>query len=190
MSETVFQMEHSTREQIPSVALELFADQGYEATSMRQIAERLNITKAALYYHFASKEDIVRAVVDTMLDQTVELVKWAKTQEVTPELRREVLDRWAEIMHAHGLRMFRFLIANQKVMRDIRPDKSGMPGQLAELYKLLTPQDASVEDQLKLRLSLMSIGMIGMVAADIHADDDEVLRAARHISAGLLPDEL
>jgi AcrR family transcriptional regulator len=49
----------STRERILDIALELFTDQGYEATSLRDIAERLGTTKAALYYHFERKQDIL-----------------------------------------------------------------------------------------------------------------------------------
>jgi AcrR family transcriptional regulator len=47
------------RERILDVALELFNEQGYDKTSLRQIAERLDVTKAALYYHFERKEDIL-----------------------------------------------------------------------------------------------------------------------------------
>jgi AcrR family transcriptional regulator len=53
-----------TRARIQQVALELFAEQGYERTSLREIAERLGVTKAALYYHFRSKEDIVRSFTE------------------------------------------------------------------------------------------------------------------------------
>src|ERR1700685_664601 len=49
----------STRERILDIALELFAEQGYEKTSLRDIAERLGTTKAALYYHFERKQDIL-----------------------------------------------------------------------------------------------------------------------------------
>jgi AcrR family transcriptional regulator len=49
----------STRERILDVALELFNEQGYEKTSLREIAQRLGVTKAALYYHFERKEDIL-----------------------------------------------------------------------------------------------------------------------------------
>ena len=49
----------STRERILEIALELFSEQGYDKTSLRDIAERLGTTKAALYYHFARKEDIL-----------------------------------------------------------------------------------------------------------------------------------
>src|SRR5271156_6797402 len=51
-----------TRAQAQKVALELFAEQGYEKTSLREIAERLGVTKAALYYHFPSKQDILMAL--------------------------------------------------------------------------------------------------------------------------------
>jgi AcrR family transcriptional regulator len=49
----------STRDRILDIALELFTEQGYDKTSIRDIAERLGFTKAALYYHFKSKADIL-----------------------------------------------------------------------------------------------------------------------------------
>jgi AcrR family transcriptional regulator len=48
-----------TRERILDVAQELFTRQGYDKTSLRDIAERLQITKAALYYYFERKEEIL-----------------------------------------------------------------------------------------------------------------------------------
>ena len=48
-----------TRERILDVAQELFTRHGYDKTSLRDIAERLEITKAALYYYFERKEDIL-----------------------------------------------------------------------------------------------------------------------------------
>ncbi len=47
------------RERILDVSLALFNEQGYDKTSLREIAERLGVTKAALYYHFERKEDIL-----------------------------------------------------------------------------------------------------------------------------------
>ncbi|MGH9090667.1 MAG: TetR/AcrR family transcriptional regulator [Acidimicrobiales bacterium] len=54
--------ERSTRERILDVALDLFTEQGFDKTSLREIAERLGFSKAALYYHFASKDDILMAL--------------------------------------------------------------------------------------------------------------------------------
>ena len=51
-----------TRQRILDVALDLFTEQGFDGTSLREIAERLSVTKAALYYHFESKDDILLAL--------------------------------------------------------------------------------------------------------------------------------
>ncbi len=57
-------MSTDTRTRILKVASELFIEQGYDATSLREIADRLGFTKAALYYHFKSKEDILVALIE------------------------------------------------------------------------------------------------------------------------------
>ncbi|HVY09867.1 MAG TPA: TetR/AcrR family transcriptional regulator [Mycobacteriales bacterium] len=54
--------EPATREQILDVALDLFVEQGYDNTSLREIAERMGFSKAALYYHFPSKDAILMAL--------------------------------------------------------------------------------------------------------------------------------
>ena len=51
-----------TRERILDAALDLFIEQGFDGTSLREIAEQLGVTKAALYYHFESKDDILMAL--------------------------------------------------------------------------------------------------------------------------------
>ena len=57
-------MSGDTRQRILKVANELFIEQGYEGTSLREIADRLDITKAALYYHFRSKEEILQTLLE------------------------------------------------------------------------------------------------------------------------------
>src|ERR1700733_3960351 len=54
--------EGDTRERILDIALDLFIEQGYDKTTLRQIAEPLGFTQAAIYYHFAAKEDILVAL--------------------------------------------------------------------------------------------------------------------------------
>src|ERR1700728_4031465 len=52
----------ATRERILDIALDLFTEHGYDKTSLREIAEELGFTKAALYYHFERKEDMLLAL--------------------------------------------------------------------------------------------------------------------------------
>ena len=49
----------STKERILDVALQFFNERGYDKTSLREIAEELGITKAALYYYFETKQQIL-----------------------------------------------------------------------------------------------------------------------------------
>ena len=100
------------------MALALFADKGYEATSMREIAEQLGMTKPALYYHFGGKEDIVRTLLVDIETQVGELVTWAYKQPVDGQLRRRVLERWTDIMQAHGITAFRFVAPTASGRRD------------------------------------------------------------------------
>jgi AcrR family transcriptional regulator len=58
----------STREAILEASLRLFIDQGYDKTSLREIADVLRFTKAALYYHFERKEDILLALHQRLHD--------------------------------------------------------------------------------------------------------------------------
>ena len=111
-----------TRARIQQVALELFAEQGYDKTSLREIAERLDVTKAALYYHYKSKEDIVRSLVEDYIGQIDALIAWAKTQPRTPETRGEILGRYVQIV-ADGSDVFRMLHHNQAAVHSLAAGK-------------------------------------------------------------------
>ena len=58
----------NTRDEILKVALDLFSVNGYEVTSISQIAEAVGIRKASLYSHFSNKQDILDTVIATVLE--------------------------------------------------------------------------------------------------------------------------
>jgi AcrR family transcriptional regulator len=59
----------ATRQRLITVATELFAERGYEATSMDAILERAGGSRGALYHHFAGKDRLFEAVVEAVHDQ-------------------------------------------------------------------------------------------------------------------------
>ena len=59
----------NTKQEILEVSLELFSVQGFEATSISQIADAVGIRKASLYSHFGSKQAILDAIVKDVLEQ-------------------------------------------------------------------------------------------------------------------------
>jgi len=56
------------RDQVLTVAVTLFNEQGYDATSVADLASRLGLTKSALYHHFDSKEQLLALALDEALD--------------------------------------------------------------------------------------------------------------------------
>lgn len=54
----------ATRRQILDSSLKLFSDRGFARTSVRDIAHAVGITDAAIYYHFSSKRDLLRALFE------------------------------------------------------------------------------------------------------------------------------
>src|SRR6266568_4831094 len=58
-----------TRERILDVALRLFAEHSFAATSLQMIADEMGITKAAVYHHFHTREELLSAVAKPALDE-------------------------------------------------------------------------------------------------------------------------
>lgn len=57
----------ATRDRVERAALALFVARGYTATSLREIAQTVGVTVPALYYHFASKDELLRSVTEPLL---------------------------------------------------------------------------------------------------------------------------
>jgi AcrR family transcriptional regulator len=79
----------NTRDEILSVALDLFSVNGYEATSISQIADAVGIRKASLYSHFASKQEILDNVVETVLSGYAEHSIFAKADWDDPGFTKD-----------------------------------------------------------------------------------------------------
>ncbi len=118
-----------TRTRILASALSLFAKKGYEHTTFTDIAARLKMTKGAVYWHFESKEALLIALVDEMLEKFTrqteaimpkdELTFLAVSDMMVENARLVVDDAWG--------RAFFMLMRTQvrwgaETMRDVREE--------------------------------------------------------------------
>ncbi|MDN3358657.1 TetR/AcrR family transcriptional regulator [Actinomadura sp. DC4] len=154
-----------TREKIQAVALELFAEHGYEKTSLREIAERLDVTKAALYYHFNTKEDIVVSLFDSLLADMDETIAWLGEQPHTLETRRELVERYARLTRQWPPGMRRLIQDSKATMRELAVAEK-LHARLQTMIRMLTPPDASPLIRLKSTMALMSINAATFVLQD------------------------
>jgi len=106
-----------TRSEILLVAKELFTEKGYDATSLREIAEPLGITKAALYYHFQSKDDILRALLEPMATLLTELVRRLEAS-TNIEAWADTLS-WVVEMIFENVSFFQLIDRNRHAMREL-----------------------------------------------------------------------
>jgi AcrR family transcriptional regulator len=148
----------STRERILDVALELFTDQGFDGTSMREIAERLDISKPAIYYHFASKEEILmalhmrlhefgKAALDRLAGQTVTLQVWGS-------LLNEVLDQMVA-----QRKIFLMHERNQAALEKLhRKDHDDEHDDIQQRFRqALTDPSLSLRDRVRMACSLGAV---------------------------------
>jgi len=91
-----------SRESIQDVARELFARKGVQRTSLQDIADRLGITKPALYHHFRSRDDLVRSIISPLIDEgdrfVAEQEGRRKADRATP---RELLEGFFDFHYRH-----------------------------------------------------------------------------------------
>jgi AcrR family transcriptional regulator len=102
VSETEDNRRTDTRVRILSVALRLFADRGYANTSLREIAEELGVTKAALYFHYKTKEDIVSGILRDYVDGVHRLLDECEKQGASLDAREKLLRDFAALQAHWG----------------------------------------------------------------------------------------
>lgn len=136
--------EESTRERILSEAIEMFTRHGYHRTTLRLLADRLGVTKAAILYHFPAKDRILHALMEPFVDGIEEAIERAAAlpfPDCREGLLRSLLDTY---------------LANQRLLLMARTDASifthedtyrrfmRMPRRISEI---MVGPDAPLEDR-------------------------------------------
>ncbi|MFF3839205.1 TetR/AcrR family transcriptional regulator [Streptomyces sp. NPDC001930] len=174
----------NTRQRIQDVALDLFAEQGYEKTSLREIAERLDVTKAALYYHFKTKEDILIGIFEDLTRPMDDLIAWAQEQPRTLETRQEVLRRYQVALRA-AAPLFRFMQENQATVRELSVGLTFKERMLA-LTGLIQEPDFAMVDQVRCVSAIFTLHAGTFFMQNLEGDPEEKHRATLEVALDLL----
>lgn len=175
-----------TRELAQRVALRLFTEQGYEATSLRQIADELGINKASLYYHFDGKEAIVQSLLDQRGNEVEELLAWVREQPASPSVLVDAVSRWVDSFTSEKLQGIRFLAANPLLLEGLarnsdEPRVGTGLSELADDLSRLLPE-RSPDAVVMLRMALLSINAAVSAAANTDVPDSAIIAAARRMA--------
>lgn len=167
----------TTRDRILRTARDLFAERGYQRTSLRQIADRLRLTKAAILYHFPSKEHLVGALIEPLMTGLEEAVDAASG--LPPRTARWVmLEAWVETMLAHR-RSLGMLLHDLSMLT-----RGGLYPRMMSLamraYAVVAGPDATLAEQVR---AVQAVAMLGDPV--VFFDDVPVARLRAEMLAGV-----
>lgn len=176
-----------TREAIQHSALTRFTEHGYDGTSLREIADGLGITKAAVYYHFRSKDEILQSLLADAVSRLDGLIEWVRSQPSTRQTRLELLERLSEATRGDLGELMRCVQVNETALATLPADVNLTHRYKHELWEAATPPDASVDDRLRFRLAVTAVLLASQSMTDLGGTAAERSAAALRVGSELMP---
>jgi AcrR family transcriptional regulator len=168
-------MASDTRQRILDVSRHLFTEQGYDGTSLREIADELGFTKAALYYHFQSKEEILRALlepVEEVIDELHGRLEAARDLEGWGQALTWVISQLAE-----RLDFFQLVQRNHQAVETVLMDGplgKGHEEMHARVEAAATAVSPTLRDQVRMIAALGAVTGFDDWAPDLLASADRL----------------
>lgn len=174
----------NTRTRLLATALRLFSEHGVEGTSLQMIAGELGVTKAAIYYHFRTKDEITEAVTEPLVRELAVI-----TEEAAAQRRRG-----AQIDYL--LRGFVDLVAQYRVLVSVFSSDPGVVRAIEKtlheagdfkqrMLDVLAGPEPSVADRVNANVVLAGIALAGGSPELADVDDDalreQLLATARRM---------
>ncbi len=174
----------STRERILDIALDLFIEQGFDKTALRQIAEKLGFSKAALYYHFASKEDILMALHLRLHDVGKAPLARLSAEPTDVALWVSLFDDFISLMMTHR-KLFVLHERNRAAFENLHRERHHAEhADLEERIRVIL-RDPSIPAEQRVRMAcalgavMGGLVLVGDAFADVPSDElSAVLRGA------------
>jgi AcrR family transcriptional regulator len=156
------------RRRILEVARRRFAADGVAATSLRDIADELGVTKAALYYHFPRKADLLREALVPMAEA---IDAWLARAEGSDVPVRELLEDYFDVVRQHH-HLIQALGREPSALHG-SPIAGRLAGWIERAQRILAGADADLEVRIR---ATVAIGGLARAAMFVAADDVDALR--------------
>ena len=154
-----------TREKILMTALQLFAKDGYEAVSVRTIAEELDMTKGALYRHYKNKRDIFDSIVERMIQIDAQRAREYHMPDEAYDTKPEAYENTTlQSIQKYTIEQFRFWTEDEFA---------------SDFRKMLTLEQYGSSEMSKLYQQYLAAGPLGYMEDIFRAITDEKTDARR-----------
>lgn len=140
------------REELRQVALELFATDGYAATSLQLIADRAGYAKSNVLYHFRSKEAVLDAAIGPAVDAIDRLVDEFVESGQSDAARGAFIGRFVDVLFEHRLAISVFV--NQGLLLRDTPVIDRANDVITRLAAAIIDEQATVAEQMRFGVAL------------------------------------
>ena len=171
-----------TRARILDAALELFSEHGFDGTTLQQIADRLGFTKAALYYHFRSKDDLLQALIAPAVAGLDTLLGAYEGEADTPGRRRRFVTDYVDLL-LEQRRLISYMASDIAIVAHPMI-ATGARERQARIRALLAGEGLQFSQEVRVAVAFKA--MAGVVAQYPDADVAELRRALIDLARDLL----
>ena len=191
MADTRTAKAQQTRAGIVDAALRLFRSSGYDAATMRAIADEAGVSLGSAYYYFSGKEELIQAFYDQIQVEHEAAAQGALDRSSFAERLRGVMESFvdvAEPFHDFGGQFFRNAADPRSPLSPFSPESAPAREASTELFRrAVEGSDLKVAPALRQELpDLLWLLHMGVVLFWVH-DDSDGQRRTRTLIAGLVP---
>jgi AcrR family transcriptional regulator len=155
-----------TRERVDEVALELFLRQGFSRTTLQDIADELGLTRAALYFHYRSKDHLIASLIQPAKDAVDAFLDHAGRTEPPA---RELLEGFFDLNYHHR-RILLALVRDPTGLGSV--DAEGWVTELAaQAQRLLAGDDPTPDRRIRAVVAINGLSRCATVLPDIPHDE-------------------
>ena len=172
------------RARLHEAALRLFAEHGVSGTSLQMIADDIGVTKAAVYYHYRTKDEIVLGVITPFMDRLAEVTEAARAQRGRRAQVETVLTGLVDVVVA--AREVYVVMAHDPSVGHLQAGHERLRGVGEQLLALISGPDP--DDETRITALVFLAGLTGPLSdpASARTDDDELRRVLLDLGRRLL----
>ena len=162
-----------TRQRLIDVAVDLFTRHSFAGTSLQMIADEMGFTKAAIYYHFRTREELLAAVVEPIFEQLSRVIAEAEAHRSANARADHMLCGYAELAVAN--RALVSVLACDPSVTTLLRDQPHWAEMITRQLGLLAGNEDNPGGLIKATIALAGISSaVGPVW--INVDDEDLLR--------------
>ncbi|MCF2531587.1 TetR/AcrR family transcriptional regulator [Yinghuangia soli] len=171
-----------TYDKVLSAAVELFGEHGFAGTSLQAIADRVGVTKAALYYHFRTKDELLDALLRPALNDLDRVLDTAERRKGQAVRQRVLFEGYVDfLLRYRTLAVILDRDVSVGTHRAIRPRLESIT---ERVRSVLDDTERPIEQRVASTVAMG--GIYSAVAVFTHLPDDELRRVLLDIVRRLL----